>query len=147
MATICIKGRGSVMYLKNRDDYDYDNSYYFLSFIDEVTVDDEEVDWEEHIIEDDLLSNLDFEKDNTSLQYIVNEDEYDGQFYFEFYFEDVDDADDYKIIINRTKKGDYLSEQLGYNNGIYMPETITINDEEYISDEPNYMGEYIEKDI
>ncbi len=147
MATICIKGRGSVMYLKNRDDYDYDNSYYFLSFIDEVTVDDEEVDWEEHIIEDDLLSNLDFEKDNTSLQYIVNEDEYDGQFYFEFYFEDVDDADDYKIIINRTKKSDYLSEQLGYNNGIYMPETITINDEEYISDEPNYRGEYIEKDI
>ena len=147
MATICIKGRGSVMYLKNRDDYDYDNSYYFLSFIDEVTVDDEEVDWEEHIIEDDLLSNLDFEKDNTSLQYIVNEDEYDGQFYFEFYFEDVDDADDYKIIINRTKKSDYLSEQLGYNNGIYMPETITINDEEYISDEPNYSGEYIEKDI
>ena len=81
------------------------------------------------------------------MQYIVNDEEYDRQFYFEFYFEDVDDAEDYKIIINRAHKGDYLSEHLGYNNGIYMPETITINDEEYISDEPNYMGEYIEKDI
>ena len=147
MATICIKGRGSVMYLKDRCDEDYDCSFYYLTFIDEITVDDEVVDWEEHIMEDELLSNLEFEKDNSSLQYIVNDGEYDGQFYFEFYFEDVEDADDYNIVINRTKIGDYLSEQLGYKKGIYLPENIIINDEEYLSDEPDYCGEYKEKDI
>lgn len=146
MATITITGVGSELHIKNREDEEYEDSYYFLEDIGEILVDGEEWDGEIKQIEvSDLLEHFGYKWGDTSIKWCRDE-EADELFEFAFDFE-VSDADHYDIQMQYVPYQKNAPKRLclGY---WFLAEKIIVNGEEYVTDSyPDYFGDIVEYDI
>lgn len=138
MKKLVIVGYGSDLHLKNRDDEDYEESYYFINDLETINIDGEEVDFD-NIEIDDVVTHFGYKRGATSIEYMLDEDTDD---FFEFEFEyEIPDSNEYHIRIKHVENDENLGE-------MWLVDTIEVNGEEIESIEtPDYFGNIVEYDV